>query len=51
MLRVATDEVLRSELTGRGAERSAELSWSSIARRHLTVWEGARDSSSGARRG
>jgi len=50
LLRVATDEVLRSELTGRGAERSAELSWSSIARRHVAVWEGARGSSAGTRR-
>ncbi len=51
LLRGATDEALRADLTRLGAERSAELGWASIARRHLAVWEGARESSSGTRRG
>jgi glycosyltransferase involved in cell wall biosynthesis len=39
LLRVATDETTRSELTARGSARAAELSWTSIARRHRTVWD------------
>jgi glycosyltransferase involved in cell wall biosynthesis len=37
----ATDEILRSRLRELGTARSAELTWSSIARRHLAVWDGA----------
>ena len=39
LLAVATDESLRRELVHRGSLRSAELTWSSIARRHRDVWE------------
>jgi len=41
LLRVATDEGTREELVHRGAIRSTELSWASIARRHRDVWEQA----------
>ncbi len=36
---VATDEPTRSELIRLGSIRAAELSWASIARRHLEVWD------------
>jgi len=36
---VATDESVRADLVRRGSVRAAELSWSSIARRHREVWE------------
>ncbi len=39
LLRVATDEGTRESLIHRGAARSTELTWSSIARRHRDVWE------------
>ena len=39
LLDVATDEAVRSELIRLGSARAAELSWSSIARRHRDVWE------------
>ena len=39
LLRVATDEATRESLIHRGALRSTELTWSSIARRHRDVWE------------
>lgn len=51
LLRVATDEDLRARLIGLGRDRSGELNWSGIARRHLAVWEEARNPSSGAGRG
>lgn len=38
LLAVATDEDVRSELVRLGAARAAELTWSSIARRHRDVW-------------
>ncbi len=39
LLRVATDEAARAVLVQRGIERSAALSWESIARRHVELWE------------
>ncbi len=39
LLEVATDEATREELIRRGAARSDELTWSSIARRHRDVWD------------
>jgi len=39
LLDVATDEAVRADLIRRGSERSAALSWSSIARRHREVWD------------
>ncbi len=39
LLTVATDESTRQELIQRGTVRAAELSWASIARRHLEVWD------------
>ena len=41
LLAVATDEAVRSDLIRRGSARAAELSWSSIARRHREVWDRA----------
>ena len=41
LLRVATDDSTREALIQRGAARSHELTWSSIARRHRDVWEQA----------
>jgi glycosyltransferase involved in cell wall biosynthesis len=43
LLRVATDEDERSRLQSLGLERSAELTWSAVARRHLDVWTEALD--------
>jgi len=43
LLRVATDEDERSRLRSRGLERSSELTWSAVARRHLAVWSEAVD--------
>jgi glycosyltransferase involved in cell wall biosynthesis len=42
LLRVATDDAERSRLQALGFARSAELSWTAIARRHLAVWDEAR---------
>ena len=42
LLRVAVDEVERERLRTAGSKRSGELAWSSIARRHLEVWDEAR---------
>ncbi len=42
LLRVATDDEARAVLVQRGTERSVELSWESIARRHVELWEQAR---------
>jgi len=42
LLRVATDEEVRADLVRRGTERSAALSWESIARRHVDLWERTR---------
>jgi glycosyltransferase involved in cell wall biosynthesis len=39
LLTVATDESTRESLVRRGTARSADLTWSSIARRHRDVWE------------
>jgi glycosyltransferase involved in cell wall biosynthesis len=41
LLRVATDEDVRTALVRRGTARSTELAWSTIARRHRDVWEQA----------
>jgi alpha-1,3-rhamnosyl/mannosyltransferase len=51
LLQVATDETVREALIHRGAARSMELTWSSIARRHRDVWERAAggDRSNGGR--
>jgi glycosyltransferase involved in cell wall biosynthesis len=47
---VATDDALRAQLVERGIRRAAELRWASIARRHLAVWDSARqDRPTGAR--
>ena len=43
LLHVATDEEERSRLQSLGRERAAELTWSAVARRHLDVWNEARD--------
>jgi glycosyltransferase involved in cell wall biosynthesis len=43
LLLVATDEAERNRLRTLGFERSAELTWSAIARRHLGVWREARE--------
>jgi glycosyltransferase involved in cell wall biosynthesis len=39
LLRVSTDEQSRRDLVARGTARAAELSWTSIARRHRDVWD------------
>ena len=44
ILRVATDESERLRLQTLGLARSAELTWSAIAHRHVLVWEEARRS-------
>ncbi len=41
LLTVATDPVERERLQALGLDRSAELAWSTIARRHLNVWQEA----------
>jgi glycosyltransferase involved in cell wall biosynthesis len=51
MLRVATDDGERARLQSLGFDRSAELTWSAIARRHVTVWNEACRSSTRASRG
>ena len=42
ILRVATDDQERARLRSLGFSRSAELTWSTIARRHAAVWEEVR---------
>lgn len=52
LVRVGTDDTVRERLVDFGTRRAAELRWSSIARRHLAVWESARlDRLAGAYRG
>jgi glycosyltransferase involved in cell wall biosynthesis len=51
LLAVATDEDGRERLRRLGRERSDELRWSGIARQHRAVWEEARRSGGGRRRG
>jgi glycosyltransferase involved in cell wall biosynthesis len=51
LLRVATDEDERKRLHALGLERAAELSWTAIARRHITVWNEARESTVRSLRG
>jgi len=43
LLRVATDDDERSRLRSRGLDRSSELTWSAVARRHVAVWNEAVD--------
>ncbi len=50
ILQVATDDGIRSRLQALGLARSAELTWSNIAERHLAVWSEA-GASRGERRG
>jgi glycosyltransferase involved in cell wall biosynthesis len=42
LLRVATDDTERERLRTLGLQRSSELTWSAIARRHVAVWNEAR---------
>ncbi len=51
LLRVATDEVERERLRRLGLQRAAELSWTVIARRHVSVWNEARESTARSLRG
>ncbi len=51
LLVVATDGRERSRLQSLGLARAAELTWSTIARRHLEVWREACGTRSGERRG
>jgi len=51
LLQVATDEDERSRLQSRGLDRSSELTWSAVARRHLAVWSEAADLVRGPTRG
>jgi glycosyltransferase involved in cell wall biosynthesis len=50
LLRVATDDDERNRLQSLGFDRSAALTWSVIARRHVTVWNEARESAPRAHR-
>ncbi len=43
IVRVATDEMLRTDLIRRGRERASMLTWANIARRHVAVWAAAGD--------
>lgn len=51
LLTVATDPAERSRLQALGLDRSAELAWSTIARRHLNVWDEAFAARPRSRRG
>jgi glycosyltransferase involved in cell wall biosynthesis len=51
LLWVATNDDERDRLQSLGFDRSAELTWSAIARRHVTVWDEARESDTRALRG
>jgi glycosyltransferase involved in cell wall biosynthesis len=42
LLVVATDEARRHELERAGRGHAAELSWSTIARRHVKLWDEVR---------
>lgn len=46
LLAVATDETERARLQELGFARAAELTWSSVARRHVVVWDAAHRESS-----
>jgi glycosyltransferase involved in cell wall biosynthesis len=48
LLRVATDATEQTRLRTAGRERSAELTWKAIARRHLEVWHGAASTDQGS---
>ena len=48
---VATNEAYRSRLQSLGLARAAELTWSTIARRHVEVWHEAGGLRPGRRRG
>jgi glycosyltransferase involved in cell wall biosynthesis len=43
ILRVGVDDEVRADLVRRGRAHTTELTWSSIARRHVAVWRAARD--------
>jgi glycosyltransferase involved in cell wall biosynthesis len=51
LLQVATDEEERKRLRSLGLHRSAALSWTAIARRHVAVWDEARQSAVRSGRG
>ncbi|HEV3282293.1 MAG TPA: glycosyltransferase family 1 protein [Acidimicrobiales bacterium] len=51
LLVVATDEDRRTRLGSLGRARAAGLSWSAMARRHLSVWQEAGRHGPGARHG
>jgi hypothetical protein len=39
LVKAATDEVLRAELTAGGIERTKALTWVASARTHVALWE------------
>jgi len=51
ILRVATDDGERNRLRSLGLDRSAELSWTVIALRHVAVWDETRRSKARSVRG
>jgi alpha-1,3-rhamnosyl/mannosyltransferase len=51
LLTVATDDAERGRLQVAGRRRAAELTWSTIARRHVEVWDDARAHRGGRRAG
>jgi glycosyltransferase involved in cell wall biosynthesis len=51
LLTVATDDTERARLQVAGRHRAAELTWSTIARRHVAVWDEARAHRGGRRGG
>jgi alpha-1,3-rhamnosyl/mannosyltransferase len=51
LLTVATDDAERARLQVAGRHRAAELKWSTIARRHIAVWDEARAQQGGRRGG
>jgi glycosyltransferase involved in cell wall biosynthesis len=51
LLTVATDTAVRARLELAGRHRVAELRWSTIARRHVSVWGEAASANHGRHRG
>ncbi|HWD50835.1 MAG TPA: glycosyltransferase family 1 protein [Acidimicrobiales bacterium] len=51
LLTVATDTTVRSRLEVAGRHRAGELKWSTIARRHVSVWDAAASRNRGHRHG
>jgi hypothetical protein len=39
LVRVATDDGLRTELVAQGIARTADLTWVASARAHVALWE------------